>query len=76
MPFPHELIESNLDYLVRRKKFDFHGRSERGGKTKANFLLLGILIPETLSDELADCVESSGLCRRAMLLERYESEGF
>ncbi len=56
MPFPHELIELNLDYL-------------------ANFLLLGILIPETLHNDLADCVETRGLCRRAMLLERYEAEG-
>jgi hypothetical protein len=39
MPFPHELVESNLDYL-------------------ANFILLGILIPETLSSDLADCVET------------------
>ncbi len=55
MPFPHELIESNLDYL-------------------ANFLMLGILIPETLGDDLADCVERQGLCRHAVLLEAYEQQ--
>ena len=41
----------------------------------ANLILLGLVVPDVVSDEFADVIEQRGLCQLAMLVEAYEKNG-